>query len=187
MNDKIQRYSRETGKYKIDIKKYKAQLDLLTSQIEEKNQEIVVLKEDLASKNYKIGELNTRLANVSNLSKAQKAKIAQQEAALNTAYYSVGTYKDLKANNVVAKKGGIIGLGASKALATDFNKDYFTRIDITKTKTIPIDSEEEIKLISEHTSDSYKLNVSEEKTVSLEILDASAFWKSSKYLVILIE
>lgn len=187
LNNKITLYSREVGKYKVDLKSIKKLKEKLEAQINEKNLEIQTLKEELVSKNFKIEELNTQLASVSSLSKAQKEKIAKQREALNTAYYTVGTYKDLKEKNVVAKKGGIIGIGAAKTLASDFNKDHFTRIDITKTSIIPINSDDKVKLISEHPSDSYKLNIQEDTTVNLEITDLNKFWKSSKYLVVLIE
>ena len=187
LNDKISRYSGETGRLKRRVGKFQKLVDELEAEIEVKNQEITTLKEDLAKKNFKIEELNTNLNRVTNLSKAQQEKIAQQTAALNTAYYTVGTYSELKEKKVVSKEGGIIGIGAAKTLAKDFNKEHFVKIDISKTTVIPVNSDKKVKLISEHPSDSYKFNMDGEKVTGLEITDANSFWGGSKYLVVLIK
>lgn len=185
LSDKIYRYSVENGKFKRQNSFLKKQIAGLESDIALKDSAIVTLKDELVSKNFKIEELNTNLNQVKNVNKEQSALIAQQTSELNTAYYAVGAYSDLKANNVVKKEGGIIGLGTTKKLADDFNKEYFTRIDITKTKIIPVDSEKKVELITEHPSDSYKWNMVDDKTLNLEVLDSDKFWKSSKYLVIM--
>ena len=79
-------------------------------------------------------------------------------------------------------------MGKTKTLAKDFNRDYFTRIDITQTQIIPIETEEdEVKLISNHPSESYKINKENEQVKSLEITDPKKFWNPSKYLVVLVD
>jgi hypothetical protein len=106
---------------------------------------------------------------------------------MNTAYYCVGTYKELRDNKVLNKEGGFLGLGKKKTLNADFNKDYFTQIDITKVKTIPVNGKN-AKLVTNHPSASYKLEVdSKKRAKSLTITDEEEFWKSSKYLVISID
>ena len=48
----------------------------------------------------------------------------------------ISSVKELKENNVITKEGGIIGLGKTTKLSSDFNKEYFTKINIEKTTSI---------------------------------------------------
>lgn len=187
LNDKVSRYSVENGKFKKQISFFKKQVSQLNASVVQKDSAISDLKGELVNKNFKIEELNTNLNSQKKINSSQRDKIALQTRVLNTAYYVVGKYSDLKKNKVVQKEGGIIGIGRTKTLADDFNKDYFTMIDITATKIIPIDSDKKVELISEHPSGSYKMNMEEDKTLSLEVLDIEKFWKASKYLVIMVK
>lgn len=185
LNNKITRYATENGGFKKKIRYFKNQVATLTTEAAVKDSAITTLKGELVSKNFKLEELNTTLNRANSLNQAQSAKIAQQTSALNTAYFAVGSYSELKLNKVVKKEGGIIGIGGTKTLADDFNKDYFTKIDISKTKIIQINSERKVEIISEHPTDSYKMNMDGDKTLSLEVLDSDKFWNSAKYLVVM--
>lgn len=180
LNDKISRYSYEVGKFKKMVAN-------LNTQIEEKDQQVIVLKENLAAANFEMSRLNARLDTISSQNKEQRDLIKSQTEELNTAYYAVGNYKTLQDNEVLTKKGGVIGIGSTKTFASDFNKDYFTRIDITKTTSIPLNIDDKAKLVSEHPSDSYSWVKDGEKITALEISNPQRFWKSSKYLVVLVD
>ena len=64
---------------------------------------------------------------------AKEKVITQKVDELNTAYYTLGTEKELIANKVMTKSGGFIGIGRNKKVQQDFNREYFKKIDITKT------------------------------------------------------
>ncbi len=104
---------------------------------------------------------------------------------LNTAFYAIGTKKELKEKKVITKEGGFIGIGKSTKINSDFNKEYFTKINITQTNSINLGAKK-VKLLTTHPSTSYKL-VGEKPIEKLEITDAKEFWGTSKYLVIVIE
>ncbi len=181
LNDKVKRYSFEVGKFKKMVANLNAEIDAKDSQV-------IEMKENLATMNFQMERLNSRLDTVTIQNRKQRDKIEEQTEVLNTAYYAVGSYDDLKENKVVVKEGGVIGLGATKTLAQDFNKDYFTKIDIRNTTVIPLNVEDdEVKLVSTHPSDSYKWNKVDDKVGSLEITNPEKFWKSSKYLVVLVD
>ncbi len=181
LNDKVKRYSYEVGKFKKLVEN-------LNNEIDTKDNQVIELKQNLATMNFQMERLNSRLDTVTTQNRAQREKIEEQTEALNTAYYAVGTFDDLEENKVVTKEGGVIGLGATKTMAKDFNKDYFTKIDIRKTTIIPLNVEDEdVKLVSTHPTDSYKWNKVGDKVGSLEITDTEKFWKSSKYLVVLVD
>ena len=76
---------------------------------------------------------------------------------MNKAYVVSGTYKDLKEKGVLVKEGGVLGLGKKESLQENFKDDnLFTQVDITKTKTIPVNSKS-AKLVTEHPANSYKM------------------------------
>lgn len=158
-------------------------VDRLQKDITDKNTEIEILRDKLAKLNIIIETANLRADTLSNVVKSQSGRLneqqqtlAQQEAALNTAYYIVGTAKDLK-------KNGIIGKGDK--LLSDFNKALFTKVDIRKLTEVSILSKK-AKVISNHPTSAYKL-VGDKKIIqSLQITDYRAFWSNVRYLVILV-
>ncbi len=186
-----------------------AQLRRLISRMEtqlvEKSNEIVALKEQLVEMNFTAESLERRLdtmnyqqeqlvyltSNQQMRLSAQDSTIADQEgliniqtSALNQGFYVTGTAKDLKDQNVITSEGGFIGIGASKVLRSDFNHDAFTQVDITQTSKINFDNKK-VSLVTYHPTDSYLLNEDDKKITSLEILDPKKFWGVSKYLVVL--
>jgi hypothetical protein len=158
-------------------------VDRLQTDISARNAEIEVLRDKLAKLNIVIETANLRADTLTNVVKNQSSKLtqqqqtlAQQDAELNTAYYIVGTAKDLK-------KNGIIGKGDK--LLSDFNKALFTKVDIRKLAEVSILSKK-AKVISNHPTSSFKL-VGDKKIIqSLQITDYKAFWSNVRYLVILV-
>ena len=152
-------------------------VETLQTQIAEKDKEIEGLKTQLANLDAEYSEMFDAY-----LEMAETAD--EREIALNRAYYSYGTTKELKENGVITKEGGVIGIGRVKKLKEDFNADYFEEIDITQTKTIDIVGKK-AELITTHPVGSYTLDQQDEKAV-LNITDASMFWSASKYLVVVV-
>jgi predicted nucleic acid-binding Zn-ribbon protein len=150
----------------------------LEAQLTEKDGQINDLKNQLEQKNVELSNLNT---NYQSLQQDNQGKVQQ----LNTAYYIIGTGKELKEYGVTEKEGGFIGLGKKMEVKADFNKDKFTKIDITQVISIPIGAKK-AKLLTTHPSNSYKLT-GEKPVKSLDISNATDFWSASKYLVIVTE
>ena len=69
---------------------------------------------------------------------------------------------------------------------SDFNKDYFTQIDIRTTKEIRLYSKR-ASLLTTHPEGSYELVKDDKNQYSLVILDPTNFWSVSKYLVLLVK
>jgi len=167
-----------------------AMIDNLNKSIVEKDAQIAELKDQLGKLNIKVTDLGNQVAtlntNVDNLSAENKAKqqaIEEKTAALNTAYYVIGTTKELKDKNVIDKKGGFIGIGRTKSIK-DFDKSNFTKVDITAFTEIPV-NKKKATLLSNHPAGSYKLESASKKSVDkLVILNYTDFWSRSKFLVI---
>ncbi|MFN8134986.1 MAG: hypothetical protein U0Z17_07100 [Bacteroidales bacterium] len=163
----------------------------LEKSIAEKDAEIAQLKDQLAKLNIKVTDLGNQVTalntNVENLSAENKAKqqaIEEKTAALNTAYYVVGTTKDLKDKKVIDKTGGFIGIGRTKTVSPEFDKSNFTKVDITTLTELPINKKKAV-LLSNHPAGSYKLQANDKKVIEkLVILNYNEFWSRSKYLVV---
>ena len=155
----------------------------LEADIASKTAQLEDLREKLAKMNIKFEAASLKIDTLSKTVNEQGQKIndqtqtiAAQEEALNTAYYVIGTSKDLKKNGVVKK---------SDVLA-DFNKELFTKIDIRQVTEISILSKK-AKILSSHPSASYKFTGDKKVIQALQILDYKAFWSNSKYLVIMVD
>lgn len=175
----------------IKIADLEKMIDNLTKNIEEKDAEIAELKDQLGKMNIKVQDLGNQVTNLStnveDLSAENKAKqqaIEEKTAALNTAYYVIGTTKELKEKKIIDKSGGFIGIGRAKTVTKDFDKTYFTKVDITNLTELPI-YKKHATLLSNHPAGSYKFEGAEKKSVDkLVILNYTDFWSNSKFLVI---
>lgn len=176
--NRIGSLSKKLKDSKSKISGLEKMIETLQAQIDSKDGEISELKAQLESKNIELSNIVMNLENVEAESSAKTEKI-------NTAFYAFGTSKELKEKNVITKEGGFIGMGKSTKLKDDFNKEYFTKIDVSQTNSINIGAKK-AKIITSHPSSSYKL-VGEKTIEKIEILNAEDFWSNSKYLVIITE
>lgn len=150
----------------------------LQAQIDSKDGEIGELKASLEAKNIELSNIVMNLEHVEQESSSKTEK-------LNTAYYAFGTKKELIEKGVITKEGGFIGIGKTTKLKDNFNKDYFTKVDVSNTSSINIGAKK-AKIVSNHPTSSYKL-IGEKTVEKIEISNAEDFWSNSKYLVIIIE
>lgn len=162
----------------------KKTIDNLTAQLEEKDKQLLALREELDKKDIHISELDETIGNlntnVSNLSadNQQKAEtINAQDKQLNTAWYVFGTKKELKGQHIL--EGG-------KVMNGNFNKNYFTKVDIRNTTEIKLYSKS-AKLLTAHPASSYSLTHDASKQYVLRITNPQIFWSTSKYLVVLVK
>jgi len=174
-----ERFRKSEKESDLKIAELETMIENLVKQMEVKDGEIAILHTQLAEANKQLmvlfDEYNNRLE-----------ELGDQEDKLNAAYYCYGSSKELKEQGVITKKGGFIGLGKTAKLSDDFNKEYFTQIDITLINEIELMSKK-VKIITNHPSESYKIEGEEGSAEKLAILDTEAFWSSSKYLVMVVE
>lgn len=190
--NKVNELSKKLGKSDYQVKELKKMIDHLTSQMEQKDKEIEVLLTELENMNIKIDYLSKNVArlDVENKAKAtvigeQKEEIDAKTAEINAAYYIVGNKKELKEMNVLTSEGGFIGIGKSKKLNSDFNDESFTRIDRTLTQVISIPGKKPT-LVTSHPAESFEISGEGEAQI-ITIKNYEEFWKTSKYLVIVVQ
>ena len=163
---------------------FKKAIENLAQQLEEKNQQIQQLRAELDAKDIHISELDENIANlntdVSNLTAESSRKtetINAQDKELNTAWFVFGTKNELKEQNIYVK---------GKVLQSNFNKDYFTKIDIRIDKEVKLYSRS-AEILTAHPANSYTLQRDANKQYVLRITNPQLFWSTSKYLVVLVK
>ncbi len=177
LNKKLKKANTKVG----ELEKMIAHLNKM---IAEKDAQIEEMKADLEKMHVKVTAMEAKIDTlVADIEEKDKV-IDQKTDELNTAYYAFGKQKELIENNVLAK-GALGGLAKSQKLADNFNKEYFTKIDIRNLKAIPLFSKK-ARLITVHPQNSFKFT-GENKTDSLVIVNPEEFWNASKYCVIVVE
>ncbi len=154
----------------------------LTKQAEEREVKILGMKSELSDMGVAFDELMAAYENNLAVIADKNETIEEQDIALHTAYYAYGTKAELKENNVITSEGGLIGIGKTKKLKDDFNKKYFTEVNIKELKEIAL-GVKKVDVITTHPADSYEL-IGDENIETLKIINSDKFWSVSKYLVI---
>lgn len=153
-------------------------------QLDEKDQQLQQLRAELDAKNIHIAELDETISNLNNNVTELKSEsdeksqiINNQETQLNTAWYVFGTRPELKDQRI---------LMGDKVLQQNFNKNYFTKIDIRVTREIKLYSKS-ARLLTSHPAGSYELTRDNNKMYTLAITNPQLFWNTSKYLVVVVK
>ena len=167
---------------KYNSTQLKNAVEALTAELNAKEQRIEELQTELASKNIRIQELDAAVSDLSaekeTLTAENEAKaktVAEQEKSLNAAWFVFGTKSELKAQKIL-QSGDVLK-------SADFNKDYFTQIDIRTTKEIKLYSKR-AELFTTHPAGSYEFVKDDKGQLTLKITNPTEFWSVSKYLVI---
>jgi len=169
----------------VEIEGFKQSVESLTATVTAKETEIADLKVKLSAMNFTIETLNSRIDTMKTINQEKDVKIAGQIETMNTAYYVIGTAKELTKQGVLTQSGGVIGIGKSTKVKSALNNEYFTKVDITRLHEIVL-SAKKAKLLTIHPMDSYRLEGSKKSVDKLVITDPEKFWKGSKYLVIVL-
>ena len=167
---------------KYNSTQMKKAVEALTAELKVKQQRIEELQTELASKNIRIQELDAAVSDLSaakeSLAAENEAKaktVAEQDKSLNAAWFVFGTKSELKAQKIL-QSGDVLK-------SADFNKDYFTQIDIRTTKEIKLYSKR-AELLTTHPTGSYELVKDDKGQLTLKITNPAEFWSVSRYLVI---
>lgn len=197
ISEKLQSNREQIAKLEEQLKnskhnsaQFKKAIANLNAELQAKAEQIETLQTELASKNIRIAELDDAVAgltqNVADLiaeNKVKSATVASQDKALNTAWFVFGTKSELKEQKIIESKF----LQKTKVLSdAEFNKDYFTQIDIRTDKEIKLYSKN-AELLTTHPAGSYVLEKNAEGLLTLKITHPAQFWSVSRYLVILVK
>ena len=183
--DKIAQLQQRLKTTTVNVERLTKTIENLQKQLEEQNQRVQELEAQLAEKDVRLAEqgeqINQLNEDVSGLQEDNKQKqetIQSQDKDLHTAWFVFGTKNELKEQKIL-QKGDVLRNG-------DFNKDYFTKIDIRIDKEIKLYSKS-AELLTSHPAGTYELVRDAKKQYSLKITNPEKFWSTSKYLVILVK
>ena len=156
----------------------------LQKQLEDKDAQLQTLREELDKKDIHIAaldetvnNLNTKTNRLTAESNQKTETINAQDKQIHTAWYVFGTKKELKEQSIIQD---------GKVMTGNFNKNYFTKVDIRNLSEIKLYSKS-AKLLTIHPSSSYSLVRDANKQYTLHITNSQLFWSTSKYLVVLVK
>ena len=162
----------------------KKTIEGLQKQLEEKDAQLQSLREELDKKDIHIAaldetvnNLNTKTSRLTAESNQKTEVINAQDKQIHTAWYVFGTKKELRDQRIIQD---------GKVMTGNFNKNYFTKVDIRNLSEIKLYSKS-AKLLTTHPSSSYSLVRDANKQYTLRITNSQLFWSTSKYLVVLVK
>ena len=174
----------------INIAALDKKINLLNSQIAEKDQMIQSLQADLESARGMIARQDSLITEQSERGAVNEVTIAiqnkrlqDQDAALHRAYYCFGTLSELKEENII-KGGGLFS--KAKVLPEGFNQEYFKQVDTRDLTTIALFAAK-AHLRTQHPASSYHFEKDADGNQTLVIDNQQDFWSRSKYLVVEVE
>lgn len=175
----LQKKLKAEGAESASLRKVLANLE---KELDAKVSSIAALQRELAQKNIRIAELDSAVVILTGdvnalqqITDVQQEVIEQQVVQLNTAWYVYGTAKELKEQNIL-REGKVLA-------SSEFNKDYFTEIDIRVDRNFPLYAKR-AQLLTTHPVGSYEFTKDENKELTLHVIDIDAFWSVSRYMVI---
>ncbi|MCD8032629.1 MAG: hypothetical protein LUF85_17860 [Bacteroides sp.] len=160
----------------------KKAVESLTEELAIKTRHIEELQAELASKNIRIQELDQAVTDLTANNEALQAEneakartVQEQDRQMNAAWFVFGTKSELKSQKIL-QSGDVLKTG-------DFNKDYFTQIDIRTTNEIKLYSKR-AELLTSHPAGTYNMEKDDKGQLTLKITNPTGFWSVSRYLVI---
>ena len=179
LREQLKESSFNTSKLQATIESLNKELESKTARIEELQAELDSKNAHIAHQDKQISELNTNVNSLTADNAAKARAVEQQDKQLNTAWYVFGTKKELREQHILE--------GTNKVLkGNNFNKDYFTKIDIRVDKVIKLYSKS-AKLLTNHPAGSYSLDKDAIGMYTLRITNPTTFWSVSKYLVVVVK
>ena len=158
----------------------------LNQQLDEKNTVINNLRSELQNKNVNLTQLQKKVTaltedntQLSQRVEAQVQALKTQTEIINEGFVKIGTKKNLSDLGIIT--GGF--LKKKKVNPNAIQQGQFMRVDIRYFKEIPLNSGNP-KILTQMPTSSYRITKTEKNKSVLSILDPTAFWSVSNYLIV---
>lgn len=175
LKEKLRKSTFNADKLKKTVENLQAQIDAQNTRIQELEAFLAEKDAQLAAQGEQINTLNENVNTLTEENKQKTATVATQEKQLNAAWFVFGTKSELKEQKIL-QNGDVLRNG-------EFNKDYFTQIDIRYDKVIKFYSKS-ATILTNHPSSSYQMVKDNKSMYELHISDPNKFWSTGKYLVV---
>lgn len=194
---KMEQLTKKLHDSNIELDSFRKRMAVLNSELKNQTQVVSNLKKELENKDAQLADMGKKMEQLETVIVVQTdsltaladsveqatARLRLLDQQLYKAFWVLGTFKELRNNNILAREGGFLGLGKNKILSNDLNEDYFTELDIRETEIIPLNAKK-AQMISDHAANSYRFVYQDDLIAYLKIEDPYEFWKRTKYAVI---
>jgi hypothetical protein len=174
--------------------------DRLRAEVEEHLRTIEGQKDLIATYLARIAELETQVIALTDstrkLAEANEVLARENDALAdslrritsraNTAWYVVGSRKQLVRAGVLTEEGGVLGFGKSLTPSRAMAPRAFTRIDRLRDTEIALPRARQYRIVSRHDPDLVSVDPSSSGPM-LRIKDPERFWSASVWLIIVLE
>ena len=156
-----------------DLDALKGTIDGLHALVEAKEATIAELRREAARLLERIDRLHE-----------QNTRLADENATLREAYYVAETAEVLIERGIIERRRGLLRLRQRTRL-DDLDPRHFTAADV-HTAEIPLGVVGKIQILSEHRRQPalFRLEARADGTSALVLVDAEAFWRISRFLVV---
>ena len=162
-------------------------VDELRTSLEEKDTTIATLEQRVTDLDGKVRDQEGVILAKNDLIREKDDVIDAKTKVMNTAYVAVAGKKMLKTKGVVEKKGSILGLGGTWQETGKYDSAVFREIDTTKEEELAIPAPaSKVRVLPGHPGESYRIVSNGPAGSTLKVTDRDAFWRDSRYLVVMI-
>lgn len=179
--DRLRVNARKLEKANVKIGSLEKMIAQMTAQMDEKDTQIGVLKESLRTMHIELDSLQYAVADLDRNKTHLEGEVKSRNDLLNTAYYMVGSQKELLRSEIVYKSGFI---GKTLKINENRNLDNFTQVDIRDFSSVLL-GKRNVTLVSTHPAESYEFRMGQDGVFEeMVITDPERFWEYSKVLVV---
>jgi len=171
-------FKKRLNKLQKELEEKSKTIDLLQAQLREKEEVISRKEQTIDSLDHHVSDLKQDITELSGEKEELKETVANQDRALFSAYYIVGSKDDLIEAGVISKGG----LFKSSKVSYEAEKTSFIKIDYREISTINTNAEK-AKILSNHRKGTYTIEEVAGEAI-INISDPEGFWEQTKFLVI---
>ncbi len=178
LQQKLRTSSSNVSALEKTLENFRQQLAEKDASIQELRAAIMDKDSLILRQTEQIDNLNNDVANLAEDNARKSETMASQDKELNKGWFVFGTKAELKEQRILTS-GDVL-------TSSDFNKNYFTEVDIRTLKEINLYSKK-AELLTSHPEGSYTLKKNQKGEYVLNVTNAKKFWSVSKFLVILVK
>ncbi len=184
---RIASLNRQLRQSNVKIGEFEKLVASLTAEVSQRNSEISLLRDNMNRLNISNEQLTASIEKLEQENADIQMLVEQKTEQLNTAWYVFGTQRQLRDQQIIDRTGGLLGIGKTTVVNSNASKDYFTRVDITRTNKFTVPGKK-ASLLSLHPQDSYKLEMAaDEESSTIIIENPEKFWSNTRYLIVSVE
>lgn len=156
------------------------------SLVDQQKQEIAGLVEQvtaLTAQNVQLRDQNTQLAAEGQALRADKDALVVEQ---NTVYWVTGTQADLLRRGIIERRGGMLGIGRTTIISRTLNAEEFTAADRREMMELVLpDANKTYRVVSPNDLTGLDAVPTDGRFKgTLRIVDPTAFWRTSRFLVL---